>query len=754
MTNPGQLGASGSAAEHLEGLVETVTFHSEETGFCVLKVKFRGLRTPAAVVGKLPQVHVGEWIKAEGHWVMDRQHGRQFQADQLVAVVPDTLDGIEKFLGSGLIKGIGPVYAKKLVEAFGKDVLEVIEKRSAELEKVEGIGPQRRAKIKASWSAQKAVREIMSFLMANGVSTAKAFRIYKMYGEKAIDTVRMDPYCLARDIRGIGFKTADEIAMRLGVEKGSVLRARAGLSYALLELSSQGHCAYPREALLGRAQTMLDIERKTLEEALRVELQDGTLRVAPAPTTGGGREDGGAPGAAEGDPWVYLAPLDTAEREVAVRLLDLAAAPHPCPMPPEKYEAALEWVGTKLNIELATGQKAAFCGVFRHKVVIITGGPGVGKTTLVQAIVRALAAKRMRIALAAPTGRAAKRMAELSGREAKTIHRMLEFDPGTGGFRRKERNPLEIDALIVDETSMLDVQLMAQLLRAIPKGALLVLVGDVDQLPSVGPGCVLRDLIESDTLPVYRLTEVFRQAAGSLIVRNAHAVNEGLMPELGARFETGGDFFFVNAEDPVRTADLVRRLLQEAIPRRFGFDPLRDIQVLTPMQKGDIGARSLNATLQAALNPPGPGKAQVEHWGWTYRTGDRVMQMENNYDKDVFNGDVGRIVKVDAAEGEVLVRYDDRDVSYDVNELDEVSLAYAVTVHKSQGSEYPCVVVPVHTQHYVMLQRNLLYTAITRGKKLVVLVGTKKAVALCVRNGEAQRRCTSLAQRLREAFRN
>lgn len=744
-SRPTGRGGAADDATRLEGLVETVTFHSPESGFCVIKVRFRGVRDPVAVVGKLPQVHVGEWVKAEGRWTIDRQHGRQFQAAVLETVVPDTVEGIEKFLGSGLIKGIGPVYAKKLVAAFGKDVLDVIENRSAELERVEGIGPQRRARIKASWAAQKAIREIMSFLMASGVSTAKAFRIYKAYGEKAIETVRLDPYCLARDIRGIGFKTADEIAMRLGIERDSVLRARAGLSYTLLELSTQGHCAYPRSALLAKAAALLAIPTATLEEALRIEIGDGALRI-------GTPQNPADPETAE--PLVYLSTLDAAERETAARLLDLADAPHPCPLPPDRYAAALSWIAQQLHIDLAPGQKAAFCGVFRHKVCVITGGPGVGKTTLVRSIVRALAAKRLRIALAAPTGRAAKRLGELSGMEAKTIHRLLEFEPATGGFRHNARRPLEIDALIVDETSMLDIQLTAQLLRAVPKNALLVLVGDVDQLPSVGPGCVLRDLIESDVIPVYRLTEVFRQAAGSMIVRNAHAVNEGAMPDLAGTLENGSDFFFANADDALRAADVVKKLLRESIPRRFHFDPRTDIQVLTPMQKGDLGARALNVGLQAVLNPPSPVKAEVERWGWTYRVGDRVMQMENNYDKDVFNGDVGHIVRIDPSEGEVLVRYDDRDVPYDLNELDELSLAYAVTVHKSQGSEYPCVVVPVHTQHFVMLQRNLLYTAITRGKKLVVLVGSKKAVAICVRNGDAERRCTTLRARLREAFRH
>ncbi|HOE36895.1 MAG TPA: ATP-dependent RecD-like DNA helicase [Kiritimatiellia bacterium] len=722
--------------EALEGLVELITFHSEETGFCVLKVKARGFREMVAVVGKIPRINVGEWIKAEGKWHIDRKHGRQFQAAHLEAVVPNSLAGIEKFLGSGLIKGIGPVYAKKLVDAFGMGVLDVIENRSAELERVDGIGPLRRQQIKESWKAQKTIREIMSFLFAHGVSTGRAFRIYKTYGEEAINKVRLDPYCLARDIHGIGFKIADQIAERLGIAKDSILRARAGLTYVLLELSNQGHCAYPRDPLLARAAEMLGIPQGTMEEALRIELENGTLTVGPG-------EDN--------ETWIYLAALDLAEREVAARLAEISQGAHPCPQ--INLPAAVEWVQKQLGMELAPGQVAAFQGAFQNKVLVITGGPGVGKTTLVQSLVKVLAAKKLRLMLCAPTGRAAKRMTELSGMEAKTIHRMLAYEPGSGRFRYNAKSPLETDVLIVDETSMIDIQLAVHLFRAVPRHGLLILVGDVDQLPSVGPGCVLRDIIESNTIPVFRLTEIFRQSDGSQIVRNAHRVNSGQMPVLPGKDEAlagHSDFYFVSAETPAHGVELIRKLVCEAIPRRFRLQPLRDVQILTPMQKGELGARNLNAAMQAALNPQG---REVERYGWKYRERDRVMQTENNYDKDVFNGDVGTIVKVDAAEQEVLVRYDDRQVAYDFQELDELTPAYAVTVHKSQGSEYPCVVLPLHTQHYVMLQRNLLYTGITRGKQLVVLVGTTKAVGLAVRNAEAGRRNTTLRRRLREAQR-
>ena len=729
---------SDSPPETLEGLVDIVTFHSDETGFTVLKIRARGTRGPTALTCKTPAVNVGEWVRATGRWVIDRQHGRQFQADTVETLLPDSPEGLEKFLGSGLIRGIGPVYAKKLVARFGLGVMDVIENRSAELEKIEGIGPQRRRQIKESWIARRNIREIMSFLMANGVSTARAFRIHKAYGDKAIATVRLDPYCLARDIRGIGFQSADRIALRLGIPQDSPLRARAGLSYTLSELAAQGHCAYPRTALLQKTRDLLQIGIPALESALEAEILEQRLVSTPG-------EDG--------EPWIYLSHLHHAERETAERLAALLRGPHPCPG--VDVEAAADWVQAKLSMTLAPGQRAAFAAAFRQKLLVVTGGPGVGKTTLVRAWVRALAAKKLRILLAAPTGRAAKRMAELSGMEARTIHRLLGYEPSTGGFRHNANVPLEADVLVIDETSMIDIPLAQSLLRAVPPTALLVFVGDMDQLPSVGPGCFLRDMIESGVLPVVRLTQVFRQGAGSLIVENAHRINRGEMPVLPpdprtaqaapAASSPAPDFHFIPAEDPARALDVIRRLATDLVPRRCNLPP-DAIQILTPMQKGELGTRNLNRLLQAALNPRNP---EIERFGWHWRVGDRVMQTENDYDKDVFNGDLGTIQSVSPEENLLNVRYDDRNVPYDFQELDELSPAYAVTIHKSQGSEYPCVIVPLHTQHYVMLQRNLLYTAVTRGKKQVFLVGSPRALGIAVRNADSARRHTALRSRLR-----
>jgi len=717
----------------IEGSVERVTFHSDETGFCVLQVKAKGQRNLVTVVGTLPNIVPGEWIDATGAWVVNKQHGRQFQSETMKTAPPDSLVGIEKFLGSGLVKGIGPVYASKLVEKFGKEIFDVIETQSALLEKVEGIGRVRRMRIKDGWNETRAVRSIIAFLMSHGVSTARAFRIHKQYGEKAIQHVKADPYCLARDIRGIGFKSADKIAESVGIEKTSDLRARAGVEYVLLEITQEGHCAFPRSDLVQKAVEILDIPDEIVERA--VDYGIGNQRLV---------EEARGP---HGDPLIYLANLHRAETTLTEDLTRLAEGKHPCP--PIKVEKAIEWCEEKIGLELAPAQREAVRAAVVSKVMVMTGGPGVGKTTLVNVIIKILEAKKLKVVLCAPTGRAAKRMSEATRRTARTIHRMLAYDVKTGGFKHDHEHPLSGDVFVVDEASMIDLQLAWQLVRAIPRKAALLLVGDVDQLPSVGPGTVLRDIIDSDAFPVIRLMHVFRQAARSHIITNAHRINEGQVPIPG-KIESNSDFYFVEAEDPEKAAELVVKFVKEKIPKQFNLNPTWDIQVLTPMHRGALGAQNLNIALQNALNPSG---VEVQRFGYTFRINDKVMQTENDYDKEVFNGDIGFIKKVRTEDHEITVDFEGRPVLYDFQELDELVPSYAITIHKSQGSEYPCVVIPVHTQHYIMLQRNLLYTAITRGRKLVVLIGTWKAMGIAVGRADARRRITTLRERLEEAGR-
>lgn len=715
------------AAERLEGPVERVTFHSEETGFAVLKVKVKGQRGLVTVVGQLPNVVPGETVQAEGDWIMDKEHGRQFKSVSIRTAPPDSVEGITRFLGSGLIKGIGPVYAAKLVETFGKEIFDVIENRSALLERVEGIGKMRRLRIKESWAETRSVRAIMSFLMSCGVSTARAFRIYRVYGDQAIQQVKKDPYCLARDIHGIGFLTADKVAEKMGIARDSELRARAGVEYALMELTQQGHCAYPREQLQEEAAKLLQIEERIAGEAIDHGLEKGRM---VAGTEDYNRE------------LVYLANLHYSETALAAHLAALAAGPHPCPG--ILVDKAVEWAEAKTKINLSDDQRRALAGAIIGKVLVITGGPGVGKTTLINAVIKIFSAKKMRVILCAPTGRAAKRMTESTRHPAKTIHRLLAYDPKSHRFRFNEKNPLEGDIFIVDEASMIDLPLAAQLISAIPAHASLILVGDVDQLPSVGPGNVLKDIIASRAFPVHCLTRIFRQAAHSDIILNAHRINQGLPAEPG---EPGSesDFQFIEKDEPEQVLKTLVGLVESSIPNRYRMNRLSDIQVLTPMKRGLLGADHLNRLLQQALNPKPVG---VERFGIRYCVGDKVMQQQNNYDKDVFNGDCGFISAIDERTREMIVNFDGRPVSYDLQELDELLPSYAVTIHKSQGSEYPCVVIPVHTQHFIMLQRNLLYTAITRGKKLVILIGSKKALAIATRTAEAGRRITTLAQRL------
>jgi exodeoxyribonuclease V alpha subunit len=723
-----------SSQEQVTGLIDRVTFHSPDTGFAVLRVQVKGHRDLVTVVGPTPEVRAGEWLEATGRWTVDPTHGQQFRADVLRTVQPQTAEGMAKYLGSGLVKGVGPKLAGRLVDKFGLAVFEAIEKTPQQLLSVPGIGKGRQRKIVTAWTDQKVVRQIMVFLHSHGVGTGRAFRIFKTYGEQAIEKVREDQYRLARDIRGIGFKTADAIAASLGIGKQSDLRARAGVEFALQELTEAGHVALPRAGLVQKAVVMLEIPPDVIEAAVEHGITGGRL------VQGQVRDS---------EPLVYLAPLEYAERSLAETLLALSRGTHPCP--PIDIEKAVGWVEGRIGFPLAAAQREALGLAVASKVMVITGGPGVGKTTLLKAVVQVLAAKQMRLVLCAPTGRAAKRLGEATGMAATTIHRLLAFDPKTGGFKHDRGRPLEGDVFVVDETSMVDVVLAHQAVRAVPPHAALILVGDVDQLPPVGPGSVLRDVIDSGAIPVCRLTEVFRQAAQSAIVANAHRVNRGLMPlfpEKAGESEVPADFYFVAADEPDHAADAVLRLVRDHIPRRFGLHPLDDVQLLCPMQRGTQGARSLNLALQLALNPTGPS---VERYGWTFRAGVKVMQTSNDFDKDVFNGDIGRVTALDAEEQELVVSFEGRDVAYDFNELDERALNYATTVHKSQGSEYPAVVIPVHTQHFPMLQRNLLYTAMTRGKRLVVLVGSKKAVATAVKRTDLNRRIRTRTERLAAA---
>ena len=724
-TPPDQAGRRDGAPgrEVLAGLVERVTFHNPETGFCVLRIKARSHRDLVTAVGHAATISAGEWITASGEWINDRTHGRQFRVRFLKTSAPSSVEGIEKYLGSGMIRGIGPVYATRMVRLFGTDVFDIIEASPARLREVEGIGPKRANRITAAWADQKRIREIMVFLHQHGVGTARAVRIFKTYGADAVQVMSENPYRLARDIRGIGFRTADLIAARLGIEKTAMIRVRAGIAFALTEAMGDGHCGLPIAELNTLAEKLLEVPGNLIASALEQELAAQTVTADSVADTR----------------CVFLSGLYHAERAVAGHLRRVTGGP--LPWPEIDAAKALPWAEARTGLTLADSQAEAVRLALRSKTTVITGGPGVGKTTIVKTILRILQAKAVTLLLCAPTGRAAKRMSEATGMEAKTIHRLLEVDPKTFGFRRHEGNPLQCDLLVVDESSMVDVLLMQALLQAVPDHAALLLVGDIDQLPSVGPGQVLADIIGSGAIPVVRLTDVFRQAAKSRIVINAHRINAGQMPEFDAG-EGDSDFYFVPAENPEQAVERILTLVRERIPRRFGLHPVRDIQVLCPMNRGGAGARSLNVELQAALNPAGEEK--VERFGWTFSPGDKVMQIENDYDKDVYNGDIGTVEGVNVEEGELIAEFDGRRIAYGFDELDMLVLAYAATIHKSQGSEYPAVVIPVLTQHYAMLQRNLLYTGITRGKRLVVLVGQKKAAAIAVKNVSGRRRWSKL----------
>ena len=766
--------------KRVAGTVERVTFHSEETGFCVLRVNAARRREPLTVVGTAATVGPGEFVEAEGSWVNDRQHGLQFRAEHLRVVPPSTLEGIEKYLGSGMIRGIGPHFAGRLVGAFGAEVFEVIEHHPERLRELPGIGPKRQGQVVAAWAEQKAVREIMVFLQSHGVGTARAVRIYRLYGDRAVDRVRENPYRLALDVRGIGFRTADAIAQSIGFDPDSIPRARAGVRHVLEEFAAEGHCAGERGALVSAAAELLEVDAEVVEAALARDVSDGEL----------------VDETRDSESWIYLPALHRSERGAASRLGRLLAGGGLPPWGDIDPEKAIPWAEQRVGFALSESQYAAVARAIRERVTVITGGPGVGKTTIVNAVLHIVRAKGVRARLCAPTGRAAKRLAESTGLEASTIHRLLEFDPATGGFRHGVDQPLDTDFVVVDEVSMVDVVLANQLFRAVPAHAAMLLVGDADQLPSVGPGAVLAGIIGSDRVPTVRLTEIFRQAGSSRIVVNAHRINRGELPEYpraagrsegagagsgsgagaksgsgaGARSGAGSasgaasasgartpradpadpsDFYVIPVRDAEEARERLLQVVTERIPRRFGFDPMADLQVLTPGRRGGLGAAALNAELQSRLNPDSP--ARVSRFGTTYARGDKVLQTVNDYQKEVFNGDIGRVAAVDLEEQTVTVDFEGRPVPYEFSELDELSLAYAITVHKSQGSEFPAVVMPLTTQHYMLLERNLVYTGVTRGKRLVVLVAEPRALAIAVRRFESVQRRSRLADRLRDA---
>jgi exodeoxyribonuclease V alpha subunit len=713
----------------LAGVVERVTYHNDETGFAVLRVKARGRKDLATVVGRAARVAPGETIAAEGRWVADRDRGLQFRAETIATTPPASASGIERYLASGFIRGIGPGTAKKLVEAFGRDTLKVLDTEPARLASVPNLSAERQRLIREGWAAQQGFRDILVFLTEHGLGPGRATRVHKTLGPRAIDLIRDNPYRLSREVKGIDFRTADQFALSLGREATDLSRLAAGLVAALQEGAQNGHCGVPRTALFERAARLLDVDEGLLDDAAHQLL---STKAVIGDTIGG-------------EPAFFLPALWTAESRVAERLEALARGKPSWGQ--EKLADAVLAAEARTRRRLAPAQALAVETALQSKLLVITGGPGVGKTTIIDTIVKALDGRDVEIALAAPTGRAAKRMAESTGREARTLHRLLEIDPSTGQFRRQASYPLKLDLLIADEASMIDIELMAALLDALPDHAALILVGDVDQLPSVGPGQVLADVIASEAVPVVRLTEVFRQAGESRIIAAAHAVNQGEVPE-GARSPAEGDFFIVDMQGPEDGVAKLIDIVTSRLPRRFDLDPVADIQVLTPMNRGPLGAQALTTALRDRLNPGRDGAITRE--GQSFAPRDKVMQTDNDYEKEVFNGDIGFVAATDPRSGTLTVSFDGRRVDYTAEDLDSLVPAYATTIHKAQGSEYPAVVVMLGGAHYPMLARNLLYTALTRGKRIVVLVAERRALRLAAEDAMGRRRWTKLAERLRK----
>lgn len=727
------------AKRTLRGTLERVVFHNEENGYTVLRMRVQSKADPVTVVGSMYAPQPGVGLTVTGVWVNDNRFGRQFKMESFETLLPATLEGIKHYLGSGLIRGIGKRIAERIVTEFGECTFRVLDDDPDELTKVKGITPRLVSDIKKAWAEHKGIRDLIMFLQPHGISTSYAVRIFRHYGADALDIVRENPYRLAMDIHGIGFVTADAAAMKLGFAPDSELRAEAGLLYTLRQLNDEGNVFYPYEELTHRTADALGVETETVRGAISALVREERVVLDELVDDNGGTVQA-----------VYLSRFHHYETSIAHYLRRILRSPKSVHF--SEPEKLLAGVLNALPLALAEEQIEAARACISDKVLVVTGGPGTGKTTVINAIIRLFEQRKARVLLAAPTGRAAKRMAETSGREAKTIHRLLEYSPREDGFARGENNPLACGLLVVDEASMLDTMLMYHLMKAVPLGSTVVFVGDVNQLPSVGPGNVLKDVIASGAVSVVRLTEVFRQAAESEIIVNAHRINQGEVPPLQHYADKLSDFYFIRQDDPERATDMIVDLVKNHIPRRFGFDPINDIQVLAPMHKGGAGVGILNQRLQAALNPKREGEAKLQRGERHFFLDDKVMQLRNNYDKDVFNGDVGRICRVDRENRELTVRFDERNVIYSAEELDEITPAYAISVHKSQGSEYPAVVMPVLTQHYVLLQRNLLYTGVTRGKRLVVLVGSPRALSIAVNNNKMHKRHTWLAKRLAEGL--
>ena len=721
----------------LSGQIEKITYTNEENGFTIALVKVEAQKDPVTVVGNLMAPTPGEILEMQGHWANHPKFGKQFKVVQFKTKVPATINGIQKYLGSGLIKGLGPVMAGRIVDQFGQKTLDIIENEIERLAEVRGIAEKSIAKIAKAWEAQKEIRDVMIFLQSHGVSSAYATKIFKRYGDRSIAVVQQNPYRLATDIYGIGFLKADSIAKELGFEDDCRPRVEAGVLYKLQQLAEEGHVYFPYESLVEQCREILGVAPEPVSRAITSLAADRQVIIEDI--------NDGSDEFRINNKAVYLAQFHQCETGISNRLKALLSAPKSI----RRIDSAraIEWVQQRLSFQPAENQQKAIRCALENKVMVLTGGPGTGKTTIVKAILKILSKLQINMSLAAPTGRAAKRMSEMTGHEAKTIHRLLEYSIHKHEFLRNDRNRLDCDLLIVDEASMIDTVLMYHLLKAVPATATCIFVGDVNQLPSVGAGNVLKDMIGSGAIPVIELNEIFRQAKASRIVVNAHKINEGELPALSPAevFDPNNDFYFILQDDPDKVLEIILELASRRIPRRFGFDPLDDIQVLTPMHKGVVGATNLNHRLQEVLNP---ANSAVMFGDRTFRINDKVMQTRNNYDKEVFNGDIGRIAAIDSGQRRLTTIFDSREVVYDFSELDELVLAYAVSVHKSQGSEYPAVIFPILTQHYILLQRNLIYTAVTRGRKLVVMVGSPRALAIGVNNSQTQQRFTRLRHRL------